>query len=33
MTISTTNRVAGPYTGDGIYGHVFPFTFKVYHGL
>lgn len=29
MTISTTNRVAGPYIGDGTTA-IFPFTFKVF---
>jgi hypothetical protein len=29
MTISTTNRVAGPYIGDGSTA-IFPFTFKAY---
>jgi hypothetical protein len=29
MTISSTNRVAGPYAGDGSTA-TFPFTFKVF---
>lgn len=29
MTISSTNRVAGPYIGDGV-TTIFPFTFKVF---
>ena len=32
MTISSTTRIAGPFTGNGV-TTVFPFTFKVFANI